>query len=346
MIADQIVHLGGRAVQQFDRRLREHAADDLRGCIFDQEAVLVIGLRLELHLREIILQFRHETHQAEGALHEKGLHGRGRHHHPADVDGEFDQRPGVRLALGLIGVEHAGADIALGDGGEAPGERMGVAHAAVHALAGEGRCQMRGIASEIDALAVPRVADARVEGIDLPAHDLGVGIGTVGREQFLDRFWRGDLFVGFAFAQFEFITALAVGAGQADGGAGRIAEHAGLAQTLFRLFHVDDEPFVGIGRSLQFGADDLAQCAAAAVAGGEIFGADRQWRAVEALDDDSDTVGIFHNAFERMLEQRLDARPARQALAQGGFEFRLGEGAAARIAIFAGRRFDAGEIDA
>ncbi len=69
-------------------------------------------------------------------------------HHLAD--GQPRHLVGDRLPLGLVGVEEARGRPAVGDGAQHPGQRHGVGHAGVHAVAGERHPQMRRVAGDED----------------------------------------------------------------------------------------------------------------------------------------------------------------------------------------------------
>ena len=90
-------------------------------------------------------------------------------------------------ALDFVGIEDVVAGVARNDGGQLPGEIGDIFHAAIHALAGKRRHQMRGIAGEENAALSPIIGDARMERVNHAPFDLDGGEINERRKQPLDR---------------------------------------------------------------------------------------------------------------------------------------------------------------
>ncbi len=96
-----------------------------------------------------------------------------RHDDRAEPTRDFDHLAHDRRALDLVGVEdRPPAPVPRRTAASFHARFDSVLHAAVHALPGEGRHQMGGVAREEHAADAPSVGDARMEGVDGLALDL------------------------------------------------------------------------------------------------------------------------------------------------------------------------------
>ena len=96
-------------------------------------------------------------------------------HRPADPDGLFDQRPGVRAAFGLITGQQAGPGPAGEHVREFPGQVVGVAQPGGQALADERRGEVGGVAEQEDAAGLEPGRQPGPEGVAGGADDLQAG---------------------------------------------------------------------------------------------------------------------------------------------------------------------------
>ena len=175
----------------------------------------------------------------------RGAHQRGRAtaagHERAEQQGHADQRPRVRLALGLVGVEEVGA---VERGGELPGQLVDVAQPQPQRLPDERWREVRGVAGQQHPAGPPAVGHLRAEDV-------------LGRPQHLDvrRAERGDQ-LGEPLDQLgrrlprpqpELPAVAVVGHRHEGRGAVRIADlvHAGPRRRGERRPRVEHEPPVG-----------------------------------------------------------------------------------------------------
>ena len=93
-------------------------------------------------------------------------------HRDADELGELDERPGMRFALHLIGVEHGLGEVTGEHTGDLPAEVHGVADAGAEPLSDEGWGQVGGVAEEEDVAVAPVVGQLRAEVVLRDAHEL------------------------------------------------------------------------------------------------------------------------------------------------------------------------------
>ena len=96
-------------------------------------------------------------------------------HRPADPDGLFDQRPGVRAAFGLVAGQQAGPGPAGQHVREFPGQVVGVAQPGGQALADERRGEMGGVAEQEDAAGLEAGRQPGPERVAGGADDLQAG---------------------------------------------------------------------------------------------------------------------------------------------------------------------------
>ena len=173
--------------------------------------------------------------------------------------------------LDFVGVEKPVAEPARYDGGKLPGEIVRVAHAAVHALAGERRHQMRRIAGQKHPIRAPAVGHARMKGVDHLAAQHRLVVGSVHPQQSGNIVLRQYVGILLAVVQHQLETARAVRTRQRKTGPHRIAINLGVTRRIGGLFEIDDEPAFPEGRAVHFDAELLADKTAAAVAADEVI---------------------------------------------------------------------------
>ena len=124
---------------------------------------------------------------APAAISASRLGGLGRVGHADDLaerHREVDDRPDVVAALDLVGVEQAGRRTPGQHQVELPRQVGGVAQARAHALAGEGRHLVGGVAGEQHVARAPPIGPPGLEPVDGVALERGVaGRDVPGREQ-------------------------------------------------------------------------------------------------------------------------------------------------------------------
>ena len=187
------------------------------------------GLGLEAHLGEVIAHGRGQPQQPESRLHHPGGKAGARPHDPPHAQGQLDHLPGVAAALGRIALQQPRAGLSAGDHGQLPGQVVGIAQAGVHALAREGRRQVRGVAGQQNPALPPARGHPRMEGIHGGADDGGVHVGPMGGQQAAHRFRPQQRSLAFMGMQHELETPRAIGARQGDAGTPGVAEDFGMA---------------------------------------------------------------------------------------------------------------------
>ena len=161
----------------------------------------------------------------------------------------------MRFALLFVGVQKPRAQLAVQDGRELPAQIEGVAHAAVHSLAGEGRRQVRRVAGEEHAARAPVLCDARMECVHDLAHDLQIAVaGRAFADEPAHDILAQQVLVALARVDHDLISTRAVRPGKRYGGASRIAEHAGMPEPVGSAHEIDDQPALVEGRALQHDA--------------------------------------------------------------------------------------------
>ena len=104
--------------------------------------------------------------QREHRIAQAGDHPVGGHDDGAEPARHVHHAAHALRALDFVSIEDVGVGLAREHGGELPGKIGGIFHAAVHALSGERRHQMRGVAGKQDAALAPSIGDAGVKGVD------------------------------------------------------------------------------------------------------------------------------------------------------------------------------------
>src|SRR5262249_15711577 len=145
---------------------------------------------------------------------------------------------------------------------------------------------------------------------------------------------RGQCFLfRFTVVQHELEASCSVRSGKREARARRITEDLGITGRIAGFVDVDDEPAFIEGRPLHADAETLPGHAAAAVTSDKIIAAQL---ALDVIP--SHAQGYTSRRLCKFNE--LGAKPrggalvASEVLAQSGFEHRLPEGVAARIAVF------------
>ena len=137
------------------------------------------------------------------------------------------------LALCLIAVEDARAEVTAEAAGELPAEILGVADAAVHALSREWRREMCRVAREKNPAGAPALGDARMEVIHGLAHDLELCVFFAAlSEERAHACFGQQLFRLLAGQHHELVATRAFRPRQRQRGTRRIAIDPGVAEAL------------------------------------------------------------------------------------------------------------------
>ena len=178
-------------------------------------------------------------------------------------------------ALDLVGVEDFVASAARHDGSQLPGEIGHIFHAAIHALAGKWRHQMRRIAGEENATVSPFIGDARMERVNHAPFDLDRGKINERRKQPPDAVVTDEL-VGLLPGQLhELPTDARSDRRQSHGGPARVAKERDVVDTVIVDPAVDDEPALGVGRTDKARTNPTTRAAVSAIAADKELGAQR-----------------------------------------------------------------------
>jgi hypothetical protein len=164
--ADQVVEPDVRAGPF---RLKHRLKDQLRAGVRRRRAKVaacIAWLGLELELQNVVPAGGDGAGEPQRRLRESGTDDGLGLHESADLQGHADQRGGVRPPLLLVGLEQGVIGAPVQDRCQLPCQVGRVADAAVEALPGEWRGQVRGIAREQDAPDLPPGRDARMEAVD------------------------------------------------------------------------------------------------------------------------------------------------------------------------------------
>ena len=267
---------------------------DFVGFRRQQKTAMEFRLRLVLHLGEVRTGSGKQRQRAEECAHGKPLHAAARHHHVAHADRELNHLRRVIAPLGFIGVEEPVAETTRHDRGKLPGEIVRIAHAAVHALAGKRRRQMRCIAGQKYPIRTPAVGHARVKGVNHFAAQYRLVIGSVQPQQSGNVVLRQNVGILLAVVEHQLETARAVRAGQRKARPRRVAIDLGVAGRIGGLFQIDDEPPFPEGRAVHLNAKLLAYEAATAVAADQVIA--RQVKRLAAV------TNVRRYGFRRLRE--------------------------------------------
>jgi len=297
-------------------------------------------LRFVAHLRDIVACGGVDPEQPKTSAYRKSLPSRTRHHDPTHFESEIYHGARVRFAFDLIAVEQRERCLAADDSGCLPREIVGVADAAVHALAREGRCQMRRIAEEVDTTLAPAPRQPGMKRVDALAAQLAVSIRAMIGKQVADEFFPRDLIVPFVLFQHELVAPDAVGPGQRDAGARRIAVNFCMAEPVQCFKDIDNQPAFGKGGAVQFDAERLAGRRPRAIGRGHQLADDGQQTSFWLEDLGFDACAIVDKPLHRVAEHDPHMGKTKQTATQDGLQFRLLEGVAFFEAVIPGGWID------
>ena len=191
---------------------------------------------------------------------------------------------------------------------------------------------MRCVAGEKSAVVAPAVGDAGVEGVHRLAFDPDLAIARVIADQRHDPPVVLQFFLGFARKLHEFPTHAVVHRRQFDARAARIAVEADLLDVVTLDDGVDHQPALGVGRTDEPGAEQIADPTRATVAANDEFRPQRA-RALAGCDRQHGLVATLQQIGDGVPKQHPDIVEPRQPAEQNPLEFRLVEGAQRRVAV-------------
>ena len=258
-----------------------------------------------------------------GAGTEDGPHAQGQPGHVADV----------AAPLRFVGLEEPRSDPPSHHLGELPRQVGGVAHAAVHALAGEGRHQVGRVPGQPDPAPPPVVRHAGMEVIDRLADEPALRRRRVCGQKPGEPGLVQQIGVLLAGQQLEFVSSRPSRPRQGDARPARVAEDDGFRRRRRRVLEVDDQPPLVEAAAGQGKAEGLPGSAGGAVAGDHIVGANLVRRAVPPAQVETHTLGFLDRGLDPAKEAHLDRRVALQACAKLRLEHGLAEGVAAVMAV-------------
>ena len=202
--------------------------------------------------------------------------------HLAELDREVDRRAGARSALLVVGGQERRRGAPVEHEVELPRQVGRVAEAGAHALSGERRHLVRGVAGEEDPPDLPPRGDPRLERVDGVPLEAGVArVHVPRREQLPGPGLLVQVLDPFLGEAHELPAPAARSARHGGGRPRRVAdlevgrvEDPGLVED-----HVDDEPVVEEAPVVDVDAEQGANGRVGAVAADDVPGADRACRA-------------------------------------------------------------------